>query len=206
MFTHDDVYTRLTPLLNNSPAAQPGPQLAYHNCLLRGPAMVLPLSRRPSFLEKQERQPHRLWPADGRGGALRGIHNRDAEQVGAAVALVCGEQDGFRETLTLAGGTSPLDAVLDCLRNAGQGDADLGTRLNALHAALQAAGDARGLFGSLRHSGPRPAGFTASPASPQEEIYLCPGRRCPRWHFPQDAPGGAPHCAIDQAPMIKRPL
>ncbi|MFD8087400.1 hypothetical protein ACFV4F_37570 [Kitasatospora sp. NPDC059722] len=112
------------------------------------------------------------------------------DELADTIAYVCGDAAGIREALEPA--TEPLDRLLEAVR-AGE---DITAALNDLHVALQAAGDALGVYGYNRSpsSGLRLAG--AVPSRPREALLICPTGRCSRYDRP-DPVAPAPTCAID---------
>lgn len=119
------------------------------------------------------------------------------DRVAMGMARVCERQVEIRAHLAHLGSTQAIDDLLSAAR-AGQ---DVGNPLDALHTALQASGDALGVYGHTRGTGAQLAGISGG--RPSEEIYLCPGRRCTRYCWPDAAAAGPPTCEIDGAPMLK---
>ncbi|WP_371675657.1 hypothetical protein [Streptomyces sp. NBC_01276] len=112
------------------------------------------------------------------------------------VAYVCEQLDRIRTDLEThaAEGAAPLESLAAALR----AGTDPSARLDALHEALLAAGDAAGVRGRAR--GLDPIG-TARPA-PDAWVLLCPTGQCSRYSWPDagDGPDEAPRCRIgDQA-------
>ncbi|WP_367132185.1 MULTISPECIES: hypothetical protein [Streptomyces] len=116
--------------------------------------------------------------------------DRPDDELADAVAYVCGDAAEIREALEPA--TEPLDCLLEAVR-AGE---NVATALNDLHVALQAAGDALGVYGHNRSAarGLRLVGVVAS--RPRETLLICPTGRCSRYDRP-DPIAPAPSCAIN---------
>jgi hypothetical protein len=122
------------------------------------------------------------------------------DPVGDATAYVCGHLDDIRWQLERSGDSNILDDLLAALHDGG----DVAAGLDALHDALQRGGDALGVYGNARSALPRSLGDFAA-GRPAETVYLCPGRRCARYRWPE--PGaGPPQCAVDGAPMVAERL
>lgn len=119
------------------------------------------------------------------------------DRVALGMARVCEHQAEIREQLAHSGSAQVIDDLLAAAR-AGR---HVGNLLDALHAALQAGGDALGVYGHTRGTGAQLAGISGERSS--EEIYLCPGRRCTRYCWPDAAVTGPPTCEIDDGPMLK---
>jgi hypothetical protein len=104
----------------------------------------------------------------------------EADRTADALAYVCARLDWLR-SLPLGNGPtaqSPLQQLLDAVRR-GQ---DVSAHLDALHTAVQSAGDALGVRGARGHarrgegSGLNLAGIDGR--APFEHLYLCPADRC----------------------------
>jgi hypothetical protein len=124
---------------------------------------------------------------------------RDTEQAEekAAIAYVCRHHRPIRKVLLAdRGDAAPLESLLSALEN----DTPPTTPLRDLHHALVQAGDAIGVYGSIREG----AGVLGLlPPRAGKDIYLCPRRRpCTRFHWAEDEPSGPPMCGIDRAPML----
>ncbi|WP_159039127.1 hypothetical protein [Streptomyces sp. JHA19] len=127
---------------------------------------------------------------------MRNARNRN-DRVALGMARVCEHQAEIRAQLAHSGSTQAIDDLLAAVR-AGR---DVGNLLDALHMALQTGGDALGVYGHTRGTGAQLAGISGG--RPSEEIYLCPGRRCTRYCWPDATVAGSPTCEIDGAPMLK---
>ncbi|MGN9845171.1 hypothetical protein ACTMTI_44320 [Nonomuraea sp. H19] len=123
-----------------------------------------------------------------------------ADPVGEAIEYVCQHLADIRWQLEQAGDTGPLDRLLAALR----ADAEVDGLIRALHEALQAGGDALGVYGNVRSAIPKALGDFGL-ARPKRALYLCPGRRCARyaWFDPAASP---PVCGIDGEPMLQERL
>ncbi|MFI5828572.1 hypothetical protein ACIA6C_15160 [Streptomyces sp. NPDC051578] len=112
----------------------------------------------------------------------------------AGIAHVCERLERIREDLQnhSAQGAAPLDHLMSVLR-AGE---DPTVPLEALHEALLAAGDARGINGG-QGRGLNLIG--ADSAMPAESVLLCPTGLCSRFGWP-DGPGTSP-CRISGRPL-----
>jgi hypothetical protein len=117
------------------------------------------------------------------------------ERVSAAIAYVCGNLPEIRSQLDHLGDSAPLDQLLAAIRD---GD-DVVQPLDDLHEALLAGGDVLGVYGDSTRSA-RLAGITA--AAPLETLYVCPHRRCSRYHWPEPGAPATPACEIDETPML----
>lgn len=118
------------------------------------------------------------------------------DRVGDGTAYVCGHLAYIRAQLEHRGGAESLDLLLQAART-GQ---DVTGALDALHNALQVAGDALGVYGDVRGGLPKTVGDFAA-ARPNEQLYLCPRRRCARYSWPSRESSAAPICSIDGEPM-----
>lgn len=134
-------------------------------------------------------------------------------QARVGLGYVCAHHDEIRRDLSLSGfggvrsrterggnGVDGFAAEPEPLRDlalALTGDQSPIPALDAIHAALLAAGDALGLYGRARPGirGVTPPGVdTAVPPPTEETVYLCPRRRCSRYAWPgSDQPES---CAI----------
>jgi hypothetical protein len=124
-----------------------------------------------------------------------------SERTAAAVGYVCGHLADIRDHLEHLGDTGTLDRLLAAV----QADDELTGPLDRLHETLLAGGDVLGVYGSTgRSGGPRPAGI-ADPV-PAEAVFLCPHRRCSRYHWPSPGKDAAPACDIDGTPMVRERL
>ncbi|MFB7253715.1 hypothetical protein [Streptomyces nojiriensis] len=114
------------------------------------------------------------------------------------VAYVCGRLDRIRADLEAHGadGAAPLEDLAAALR----AGTDPTARLDALHEALLAAGDAAGVGGGAR--GLDPIG-TSAPV-PDAWVLLCPTGQCSRYSWP-DGPE-APRCSIGDEPLRRERL
>ncbi|MGY2058610.1 hypothetical protein ACW9HQ_27225 [Nocardia gipuzkoensis] len=120
---------------------------------------------------------------------------RDALRVGAGLAYVCRNLSDIRSLLRDDGGdpSTPLQRLLG---GAQSGDAPaISALLDAVHSALQQAGDARGIFGNLR-------GMAGVGLRPIEIVYRCPNALCTGR---QDDEVGAetPRCAVTDRELIR---
>lgn len=97
-------------------------------------------------------------------------------------------------------GASRDDGPVDRLLAAVRDDGDIDDAVRLLHEHLQADGDPRGLYGRTRGTGAQLAGFGA--ADRPMKVYLCPHRRCTRYHWPEAAPDGPPTCDLDGTPLL----
>ncbi|GAA2439257.1 hypothetical protein [Streptomyces macrosporus] len=113
------------------------------------------------------------------------------QRLRTAIGYVCGNTPYIRQTLIEAGNARALDAALEAIRSA----ADPEPALTALHEALLAAGDARGIMPTVR--GLRPAGANAH--LPALAVYVCPTDRCSRHSRAEhDDP---PRCTLSGEPL-----
>lgn len=117
------------------------------------------------------------------------------EERADALAHVCAHLEEIREDLREGPGGSdaPLERLLSRLRDGGE----VTECLEALHAALQAGGDALGVHRSAAR-GLEAAGIRRD--VPVEVLYLCPSGRCSRHAWP-DRTGEVPVCAVDGRPL-----
>ncbi|WP_079423476.1 hypothetical protein [Streptomyces katrae] len=126
------------------------------------------------------------------------------EESALRLAAACTHESEIRQRLrgsALAAAT-PLDAVLTQDRD----ERELAGLLDALHRALRATGDRHGLDAYTRAGLTNERGlFTVGVdhAVPVEPMLLCPLHRCLRHESP-DAPAGAPRCAVNGAPLLRR--
>jgi len=125
---------------------------------------------------------------------VTGRHDTQDMPTRAEVAYVCDQLDQIRAVLQAYGptGAAPLERLLAALR-AGE---ELTAPLDALDAALLAAGDALGIGGRVR--GLNPTGVDR--AVPEEWVLLCPSGQCSRHALPDDR-GEAPRCRISGRPL-----
>ncbi|MEU3249875.1 hypothetical protein [Streptomyces sp. NPDC006997] len=126
----------------------------------------------------------------------------DDERVAVGTAAVCADPDAIREALldTFAD-AGPLD---DALRAIGARDATAAAALDVLHAALQATGDPRGLFGRLRAGRPDAVGPLGIPSTGSAgAAYYCPDDRCARTWLP--GLGDIPRCTLTGALLRRKP-
>ncbi|MFF3215832.1 hypothetical protein ACFYYB_35095 [Streptomyces sp. NPDC002886] len=116
----------------------------------------------------------------------------------AGVAYVCEQLERIRRDLRhhSARGTAPLDLLMAVL---GAGE-DPTAPLEAVHEALLAAGDARGVHGGQR--GLNPIG--AASAMPETWVLLCPTDSCSRYGWPDGPETHA--CAISGRPLRRERL
>jgi len=118
-------------------------------------------------------------------------------RVADGLAYVCGQLKVLRMDLSEdPGGMAVLQQLLTAAREGG----DIVGPLEALHVALQTAGDAMGVYGHTR--GLRPAGVRRGPL---ELIYRCPVSRCSRYWWP-GATANRPRCAITDQPLQRERL
>lgn len=120
------------------------------------------------------------------------------DRVGDGTAYVCEHLADIRAQLERSGNADPLELLLSAAR----ADRDVAGALDALHHALQAAGDALGVYGNLRSGIPRTLGDFGT-ARPREPLYLCPRRRCARYRWPDHESTAPPTCGIDGEPMVE---
>lgn len=131
---------------------------------------------------------------------MGGVSFEDRGRSADLLAAVCAHAEEIRADLLdgSGGGEAPLDDVLAAMA---AGD-DLAAPLEALHAVLQASGDALGLLGYSDHvattRGLRPTGV--GEAELVETVYLCPAGRCTRYWFPVGS-APVPHCRLDGVPL-----
>lgn len=118
------------------------------------------------------------------------------DRVADGIAFVCGRLTDIRTCLEEDGDVAVLDRFLVAMRSG----EDPAAMLEDLHAALQAAGDAFGIFGGLRGAGPASAPHGVGSPRPAEVLYLCPVRRCSRYWWP-DSPGALPVCGLAGEPL-----
>ncbi|MFI9636446.1 hypothetical protein ACIHAX_27510 [Nocardia sp. NPDC051929] len=112
--------------------------------------------------------------------------SQDATRVTAGLAYLCGHLQEIRGTLGDDGTdtSTPLHKLLSSVRS-GDG-AGIAAALDAVHTALRAAGDARGLYG--HHRGLVPVGVHSI-----EVVYRCPLERC---DGRDDVDAEPPRCAV----------
>ncbi|MFE0135761.1 hypothetical protein ACFWY6_29940 [Streptomyces sp. NPDC059037] len=91
---------------------------------------------------------------------------------------------------TLGAGGSEASAPLQRLLAAVRAGQDVTDLLDAVHAAVQAAGDALGVYGQAGHRGLDAVGVESL-----EIVYRCPLRVCSGWDE-SDAPQFPPRCSI----------
>ncbi|CAL9647202.1 hypothetical protein [Streptomyces albus] len=131
-------------------------------------------------------------------------------RVAKRLGIACAHADEIRRDLrgSPAGDETLLDAVLEAVR-AGR---RVEEPLEALQAALRAAGDARGLAGytddedglrSLRPPGIS-EGFAGDEAA-TEVLYGCPGNGCARYWWP-DGPAPVPRCEVSNVALRRNRL
>jgi hypothetical protein len=107
-------------------------------------------------------------------------------------ADVCENLADIRGCLESDGDPLALDRLLAALRT-GQ---DPAGPVDDLNTALQAAGDARGVYGNTRgDAGPGASPHGIGPPRPAEVVYLCPGRLCSRYWLP-DPSAAVPRCTF----------
>jgi hypothetical protein len=109
------------------------------------------------------------------------------------VSYVCGHLD--RIAADLDGDESRIPSSLEQLIGAVRQGQDPSGALEALHTALQVAGDALGIYGNTR--GLTPIG--ADTVTAAETVYLCPAHLCSRYSWPEDVT--PPRCEITSKPM-----
>ncbi|MET9547121.1 hypothetical protein ABZY36_17665 [Streptomyces sp. NPDC006627] len=122
-----------------------------------------------------------------------------------ALAYVCANIDDIRDTLRDSGPEHM--ALLDELLTAACDNGDLGPLLDALHAVVQAGGDARGVYvwvSEVSTRGLPCIGPATVPGfgPPSETAFLCPLRRCTRFWLPR-AGEPEPCCEINGVPLRK---
>ncbi len=116
----------------------------------------------------------------------------DTRRTRDALAYACGHLEELRADLgDDPAGSAVLDRLLSRIRRNGK----IVDVLDEIHASLQAAGDALGLYGRVpgRH-GDRGIDLPGLDTGPLEIVYLCPIGRC-SGHEPQAA-GTPPRCGI----------
>ncbi|WP_194819776.1 hypothetical protein [Nocardia sp. XZ_19_385] len=120
---------------------------------------------------------------------------REALRVSAGLAYACGSLDEIRRLLrdTGADPTTPLQQLLIRMRS--RDTQAISSALDALHTALQRAGDARGIFGNLR-------GMTGAGLRPIEIVYRCPETMC-TGRRDDEVGSQNPLCAITGCELIK---
>lgn len=129
------------------------------------------------------------------------VEDQTAEQKAAeaktarAVYYVCDHLADLRAQLERGNGTEPLDRLLAAIRAGGE----LPVLLDELHTAIQAGGDALGIYGQTRSAGPRPAGIGRSRAA--QVVFLCPVDQCSRTWWPDDSTTERPACQIHDQPL-----
>ncbi|MEV5410336.1 hypothetical protein AB0K60_16045 [Thermopolyspora sp. NPDC052614] len=116
----------------------------------------------------------------------------DTRRTRDALAYACDHLEELREDL----GDDPAgSALLDRLLSRIRGNGTIADVLDEIHAALQAAGDALGLYGRVPgHQGDRGIDLAGLGSGPLEIVYLCPIGRC-SGHQTQAA-GSPPRCGI----------
>ncbi|SEU47820.1 hypothetical protein [Nonomuraea wenchangensis] len=117
-----------------------------------------------------------------------------------AIAYICEHSDDLRVILA---DPTPLDTVLDAVRD---GDDPAGARplLDALHAAVQRAGDAFGII-PHDHRGPEMAtGAGLGSARRLEIFFYCPRGRCSRIWEPDRENLTVPSCVVFGEELAER--
>jgi hypothetical protein len=122
------------------------------------------------------------------------------ERVGRGLAYACQHAADICDQLARHGSTAPLDDLMSAARDG----RDVAGLLDALHEALQAGGDALGVYGNARATASRLTGIPAP--RPTEVLYLCPRRRCLRYSWPGGTSDAPPSCGIDGEPMLRSRL
>lgn len=126
-----------------------------------------------------------------------------AQRTASRLAIVCAKTEQIRTDLLdgAVGSDGPLEEVLTAVRE-GKGRDDLTALLDALHAVLQADGDAQGLHGyddtGMRARSVHALGVPR--ALPGDVVYLCPAHRCAR-HWWSQGPAPVPRCSLSGAPL-----
>jgi hypothetical protein len=138
----------------------------------------------------------RVW-----GESMTGI-----DETTRRLAIVCANVEKIRRRLR--DGPTGDDAVLEGLLTAARGDGGTTRAVDVLHAVLQSLGDAQGLYAFSEHGrtadrGVRAVGVDRDASA--EPVYLCPGRRCARYWWPQ-GPVPIPRCAISGDPLCRDEL
>ena len=133
---------------------------------------------------------------------MAGETDEMAQRTADGLAIVCTNVEEIRSDLR--NGAAGDDAVLEGVLAAVRANAQVDEPLEALHTALQADGDAQGLYGYASNGTAvrslRPAGISGDlPGGGGtyggEVTYLCPSNLCARYWWPQ-GPTPVPHCAI----------
>lgn len=105
------------------------------------------------------------------------------------IARICASPDDLRQVLD---NSAPLDAVLDLLRSDPGDLASLIGVLDALHSALQQAGDQLGLYGEAARGVPSGLG----PGRRTDVVFHCPQGRCARSERPGPGVTERPRCTL----------
>jgi hypothetical protein len=124
--------------------------------------------------------------------------SEDAGRVAAGLAYLCGHLEDLRSILGDDGTDvgMPLHHLLAVVRSGTP--SDIGAALDAVHTALQAAGDARGLYG--HHRDPAPIGVHHL-----EIVYRCPLARC-TGRAADEVDGDPPRCALTGRELLRERL
>lgn len=123
--------------------------------------------------------------------------SRSSDEVAVAIAHVCADIEQIRETVA---GSRTVTALLAALRVG----ADAGDLLEALHAELRQAGDARGVFGQSRDVSM--SKLSGVPERISEPVLLCPRAERPCARFAWPGRGDAPVCAVANVPLRRTTL
>ncbi|WP_063057494.1 hypothetical protein [Nocardia sienata] len=124
--------------------------------------------------------------------------SQDAGRVAAGLAYLCGHLEDIRSVLGDDGADpgSPLNRLLAVVRSGSA--TGFGVALEAVHTALQARGDARGLYG--HHRSATPIGVRHL-----EVVYRCPLARC-MGRTADEVHDDPPRCALTGRELLRERL
>ncbi|MER5888015.1 hypothetical protein ABT160_29710 [Streptomyces sp. NPDC001941] len=128
-------------------------------------------------------------------------HRPDLEQTAGGLAHLCGNLPEVREALEATGDTAALQRLLDAVRGAGGAGDGLAGLVDAVHEAVQVAGDPWGLYGyasGLR--GIHPAGVEGL-----EYVHRCPLELC-AGRAEEDVRETPARCSLSGRPLSREPL
>ncbi len=124
--------------------------------------------------------------------------SQNAGRVAAGLAYLCGHLEDIRSVLGDDGSdtATPLNRLIAAVHS--DSATDLGGALDAVHTALQAGGDARGLYG--HHRTPTPIGVHHL-----EVVYRCPLARC-TGRTADEVHDDPPRCALTERELLRERL
>ncbi|MGV9633337.1 hypothetical protein ACWDO0_04095 [Nocardia rhamnosiphila] len=124
--------------------------------------------------------------------------SQDAGRIAAGLAYLCEHLEDIRSVLEDDGSDhgTPLNRLLAVVHS--DGVTDLGVALDAVHTALQAGGDARGLYG--HHRAATPIGVHHL-----EIVYRCPLARC-TGRTAAEVHDDPPRCALTERELLRERL